>query len=129
MTTGRLFGVVLVALGLVACGPTDPLQLDTIQIGRSLNPDSSIAEHVSSFRRNDTIYASVLTTAPGRGIIRLRWMFQGRAIGEPTREVTYREPAATSFHLVNSGGFPPGAYTVEVFIDDKPAGTKTVRVE
>jgi hypothetical protein len=114
---------------MAGCGPTDPLQLNTIQLGRSLNPDSSIAEHTTSFRKNDTVYVAVLTSAPGRGTIRVRWTFGGQLIDEPQREVAYRDAAATSFHLVNSGGFPPGNYSVEVFIDGESVGTRNFRVE
>lgn len=120
-------GVML--LLLVGCGPSDPLQLETIQVGRSLNPDSSVAEHATTFRKSDTVYAAVLTTAPGRGTIGVRWTYGGQVIGEPQREVTYRDAAATSFHLVNSGGFPPGNYSVEAFIDGTSVGTRNFRVE
>jgi hypothetical protein len=128
----RLRAVCCVAFALVAivgCGPTEPLQLNTIQLGRSLNPDSSIAEHTTAFRRNDTVYVAVLTSAPGRGTIRVRWTYGGQLIDEPQREVSYRDAAATSFHLVNSGGFPAGNYSVEVFIDDKSVGSRNFRVE
>jgi hypothetical protein len=121
-----------VALALVVmsgCGPTEPLELNTIQVGRSLNPDRSIAEHTTSFRKSDTVYVAVLTTAPGRGTIRVRWSYGGQLIDEPHRDVSYREPAATSFQLVNSGGFPSGDYSVEVFIDDVSVGSRNFRVE
>jgi hypothetical protein len=114
---------------MAGCGPTDPLRLNTIQLGRSLDPDGSVAEHTTAFRRNDTVYAAVLTTAPGRGTISVRWTYGGQLIDEPSREVSYREPAATSFHLVNSGGFPPGNYSVEVFIDGESVGSRNFRVE
>lgn len=123
----------LVAVGglviTIACSPTETLQLNTIQLGRSLNPDSSIGEHTTAFRRNDTVYVAVLTTAPGRGTIRVRWTYGGQLIDEPQREVVYRDAAATSFHLVNSGGFPPGNYSVEVFLDGESVGTRNFRVE
>jgi hypothetical protein len=114
---------------LTGCGPTEPLQLNTIQLGRSLNPDSSIAEHTTAFRKNDTVYVAVLTNAAGRGNIRVRWTYGAQLIDEPQRDVSYRDAAATSFHLVNSGGFPPGNYSVEVFIDGESVGTRNFRVE
>ena len=119
----------LLLLGLAGCGPSDPLRLETIQLGRSLNPDSSVAEHATTFGKSDTVYAAVLTTAPGRGTIGVRWTYGGQVIDEPQREVAYREAAATSFHLVNSGGFPPGNYSVEAFIDGESVGSRNFRVE
>jgi hypothetical protein len=122
---------VLVALSslVAACGPDDPLRLDTIQLGRSLNPDNSVAAHTSVFKPNETVYVAVLTPAPGAGTIGVRWVYEGRVIDEPSRQVSYREARATEFHLVNSGGFPPGDYSVEAFIDGKPVGSRTFKVE
>lgn len=123
-----VFSLLLLVV-LAGCGPSEPLRLETIQLGRSLNPDSSIAEHATAFGKSDTVYASVLTTAPGRGTIGVRWTYGGQVIDEPQREVAYREASATSFHLVNSGGFPPGNYSVEAFIDGESVGSRNFRVE
>jgi hypothetical protein len=116
---------VLASLG---CRPDGPLRVDTIQLGRSLNPDNSVADHATTFNRSDTVYVSILTSDAGSGTIGVKWTYQGRVIDEPKREVSYREAAATSFHLVNSGGFPPGSYSVEVFVDGKPAGSRNFSV-
>jgi hypothetical protein len=121
-------GVVL-ATALLACRPTDPLQLNTIQVGRSLNADDSVANHAATFNPSDTVYVAVLTTAAGSGTIGVKWTYQGRVVGEPTKQVSYREARATSFQLVNSGGFPPGSYSVEAFIDGKSVGTRNFSVE
>jgi hypothetical protein len=127
----RLTSSLLIAAATlqIACGPTDPLTVQTIQLGKSLNPDNSVATHASTFRPNDNVYVAVLTPAPGRGTISVRWTYGGQVIDEPSREVSYREPAATAFHLVNSGGFPPGNYAVEVFVDGKSAGTRNFNVQ
>ena len=123
-----LLGAVM-SVVVVACGPTEPLHVQTIQLGRSLNPDNSVAEHATTFRRSDTVYVSVLTPAPGKGTIRVRWTYGGQVIDEPEKEVSYRDSAATSFNLVNSGGFPPGNYAVEVFVDGVSAGTRNFNVQ
>jgi hypothetical protein len=114
---------------IAACGPDEPFTVDTIQLGRSLNPDNSVAAHTSTFKPNETVYVAVLTPAPGTGTIGVRWIYQGKVIDEPQRQVSYREARATEFHLVNSGGFPPGAYSVEVLIDGKPVGSRAFRVD
>jgi hypothetical protein len=121
--------IFLVAVFLTGCGPTEPLTVETIQLGRSLNPDNSVAEHTTAFRRSDTVYVSVLTPAPGRGTIGVKWTYGGQVIDQPQKEVSYRDAAATSFNLVNSGGFPPGNYAVEVFVDGKSAGNRNFTVQ
>ena len=71
----------------------------------------------------------VLTPEPGRGTIGVKWSYGGQVIDQPEKEVSYRDAAATSFNLVNSGGFPPGNYTVEVFVDGQSAGTRNFNVQ
>jgi hypothetical protein len=130
MITGtRLWLALAAGLMLSACGPSGPLRVETIQLGRSLNPDNSVAEHTTTFKRNDTVYVAVLTPEAGKGTIGVRWTYGGQVIDQPQKDVSYRDSAATSFNLVNSGGFPPGNYTVEVFVDGQSAGTRNFNVQ
>lgn len=112
-----------------ACGPTAPLELETIQLGRSINPDGSIGLHTTTFKPHDTIYVAVLTKAAGTGTVGVRWKFGSNLVGEPEKKVSYREPRATEFHLANSGGFPAGDYTVEAFIDGRSVGLRNFKVD
>lgn len=116
-------------VALAGCGPTEPLHVETIQLGRSLNPDNTVAEHTTTFRRSDTVYVAVVTPAPGKGTIGVKWTYGGQVIDQPQKEVSYRDRAATSFNLVNSGGFPPGNYAVEVFLDGTSAGSRNFNVQ
>lgn len=126
---GRALGL-LVSLALCgACGSQAPLRVDTIQLGRSINPDGTVAAHTTQFKPTDTIYVSILTANTGAGTVGVRWTYAGRLVGEPSRQVKYTGPAATEFHLANSGGFPAGAYKVEAFIDGQPVGERAFHVE
>ena len=111
------------------CRPDEPLRVSTIQTGRSLNPDNSVGAHTTTFKPDDTIYVSVLTTDAGAGTIGARWTYAGRVVSEPKQEVSYKGPAATEFHIQNSGGFPPGDYAVEIFLDGVSVGKRAFRVE
>ncbi len=125
----RAVAVLVVALvSLSACGPSGPLRVNTIQLGRSLNPDNTIASHAALFKPSDTIYVSVLTTDAGVGTIAVRWMYFGRLVSEAEKKVSYRDDAATEFHIQNSGRFPEGDYTVDVLVDGQSVGTRTFRV-
>ena len=121
--------VTLGVIGAAACGPTEPLQVETIQLGRSLNPDNSVANHTTQFKPLDTMYVSILTPARGRGTIGVRWTYRGQVVSEPSREVVYRGPASTEFHIQNSSGFPDGDYSVEVFLNGQSVGKRDYRVE
>ena len=117
--------IALLAFAVAGCGSN--LRVTSIQLGRSVNADSTVANHTTTFTPTETIYASVLTAGAGKGTIRLRWTYEGRVVGEPTKEV--RGAGATEFHLQNAGGFPPGEYSVEAFLNGVSAGSRTFRVE
>lgn len=122
--------VILLVLCVAACRPSSPLNVSNIQTGRSLNSDNSVGNHTTRFRPNDTMYVAVLTDGPGSGTISARWLYSGRLVSEETREVSYRDSAATEFHIENSSGFPVGSsYAVEILVDGKPVGTRNLRVE
>lgn len=123
---------VLVAVTLataVACGPSEPLKITTIQLGRSLNSDDSVANHTTSFHPKDTIYASLINDAAGAGTVSVRWVYAGQTVSEETKNVSYNREGATEFHLQSpSAGFPAGDYRVEFQLDGKPIGTREFRV-
>ena len=116
-------------IAAAACRPSGPLRVTTIQTGKSLNSDNSVGNHTTRFKPDDTMFASVLTDGPGSGSIGARWKYAGRVVSEETREVSYRDHAATAFHIQNSSGFPEGEYSVEILVDGKSFATRALRVE
>ena len=123
----RLTTVILCTC-IAACG-SRPLHITAIQLGRSLNSDHSVAEFTTIFAPQDTVYVSVLTTGGGSGTISVRWTYGGKVVGEPKKRVADRDVAATEFPLQSAGGFPPGQYSAEIFLDEKSVGTRTFRVQ
>jgi hypothetical protein len=119
----------LLIASLAAACSQPPLQLDTIQLGRGLNPDKTVTGFTTRFAPDDTIYAAVLTSNAGSGTVKARWLFAGRVVSEPEKQVSYKGAASTEFHLQNTSGFPPGDYSVEVFLDGKSVGSRPFRVE
>lgn len=65
------------------------------------------------FTPTETVYASVITAGVGSGVIKVRWTYSGKMMGEPTKEV--RGAAATEFHLQGAGGLPPGTTPSRLF--------------
>ena len=126
MTRAALAAAIL--LCSVACAD-GPLHASNIQVGRAINPDGSVGSPSTLFKPNETVYVSVLTDAAGEGTIRVKWMYGDRVIDEPTKKVSFKGPGATSFQMQNSGGFPSGSYSVEVFVDDVAAGKRAFKVE
>jgi hypothetical protein len=114
---------------LAGIGCSGPLELANIQVGRSLNQDRSISSITTLFKPNETIYVSVQTKAAGKGVVSVKWKYGTRVIDEPSKQVNYDGPASTEFHMQNSGGFPPGDYSVDVFIDGVQVGSRTFKVD
>lgn len=117
-------GILVLLAGLVACESN--LRVTTIQLGRSLNADQTVAGHTTTFSPNQTVYVSVQVAGTGKGTVGVRWTYLDRVVGEPKKEVS--GAGATEFHLQNAGGFPSGDYTVEAFLDGVSAGTRTFQV-
>lgn len=124
----RLPAVVLFVI-LAGCGSNQGLRVTSIQLGRSVNADGTVAGHTTRFTPGDTVYVSVLTSGAGSASVGVRWIYAGRVLGEPKKQVSYRDAAVTEFHLQSASGFPPGDYTVEVFLDGRSAGSRQFRVE
>lgn len=119
---------VLTIVAAIACS-AGPLTLTNIQVGRSLNQDGSIASITTLFKPSETIYVAVQTGA-GKGVIGVRWKFGNKVVAEPTKPVDYSTgPRSTEFHLQNSGGFPPGDYSVDILIDGVQVGSRNFKVE
>ena len=127
MTSSIRACVLVSALFAAACSD-EPLQLANIQTGRSLNADQSIASITTLFKPSETIYVSVQTTGSAPGTIGVKWMYHGRVIAEPVKPVDYAGPASTEFQLQNSGGFPEGDYSVDIFINGEKVGTRAFKV-
>ena len=121
--------VALLALCVVACGPSEPLNVVGIQTGKSLNSDHSVGTHAATFHSNDPMYVSVLSNGRGKGTITVRWTFAGRELQKLTKKVSYNGQAATDFRFVAADGFPVGDYLIEVTVDGKIIETRRVKVE
>jgi hypothetical protein len=128
----KLTGVLATAILLtsfIACGSRQPLQVTTIQLGRSVNTDRTVSGFTSTFAPDDSVYLSVLTGNAGSATIRVVWKYGAHVIDEPRKQVSYNQASATDFRLQSPGGFPRGEYTAEVFVDDQLVGTRTFHVE
>ena len=120
--------LVVAASASAGCRPGGPILVSSVQLGRALNPDNSVGAHTTQFKPTDTFYVAVLTDEPGASAITARWRLNGQVVSEAKKEVSYMRPAATEFHLQNSGGFPIGQYKVEILVDDTLAESREFRV-
>ena len=127
MAAFRMLFAAMTLVAAVACSD-GPLELANLQIGRSLNQDRSVGSITTLFKSNETVYVSIQTKAGGKGTIGVKWKFGSQVIDEPSKQVSFDGPASTEFHMQNNGGFPPGDYSVDVFIDGQQVGSRTFKV-
>jgi hypothetical protein len=128
MRTVAAVTVIALAALVGACN-NDPLKVSTIQLGKTLNPDNSVGTFTTTFAPRDTVYLSVLTGASVRGTIATTWYYGSTKVNEMKRDVSYHGSAATEFRFHTTAGLPPGAYRVEVFLDGKPEGERSFKIE
>lgn len=107
------------------------VQVEDIDLGRSLNADKSIKDNTDSFRPSDTIYASVKTDGSGINVgLKARWTYEnGQPVDEATQSISPNGEARTEFHISKPEGWPKGKYKLEVFLNGQSAGTKEFTVE
>jgi hypothetical protein len=105
------------------------LHLTTLQLGRTLNADNTVANQTTRFKPNDAIYAAALSAQTGSSTITARWSYNGHVISETSKSVSYKGQGATAFEFKNAGDFPAGDYKVEILIDGKSVAARDFKVE
>ena len=116
------------AVAILAAACAQPLTVDTIQLGRSLNADQSIANQTTTFKPGETIYVAALNNARGEGTIKVKWMMGTQLLSEREKTVKFPGAGATEFHMQSAAGFPVGDYSVEVLLDGTSVGTRKFNV-
>jgi len=102
-----------------------------MELGKAVGPDNKVTAPADSFGPKDTIYLSVVSDGTSPAVaLRARWTFgpKGILINESTEKIATLGPKATQFHIHKASGWPTGQYTVQLFVDDKPSGSKQFQV-
>lgn len=121
-------GLAIVSVCAVLAACAQPVTVSTIQVGRALNQDGSIASLTSTFKPNETIYVSALNPERGNGTIGVKWYYGTQLLSEREKRVDFKGAGATEFNLQSAAGFPVGDYSVEVFVDGASVGKRNFNV-
>lgn len=117
--------------GAAAPAPTTPaVSVAEIDLGRSVS-NARVTDKTDDFKATDTVYASVRTTGTSTSSnLMARWTFEdGQVVQESNQPIAPTGEAYTEFHISKPGGLPKGKYKVEVFLDNKSAGTKEFEIK
>jgi TRAP-type C4-dicarboxylate transport system substrate-binding protein len=126
LRTPRLAALLLASALTVAC--SQPLTVDTIQLGRSLNADNSVAAQTTTFKPNETVYVAALNNQRGQGTVKVRWYMGSQLLSEREKTVKFQGAGATEFNISSATGFPEGDYSVEVFVNGTSIGRRNFDV-
>ena len=108
---------------------SDEIDIEDLKLGRSLRPDSTVADATDDFKPADTIYAVIETDANESGKqITARWTMgdSDQVISEETRTVATGDKARTVFKG-KAGGWAPGKYHLRLMYNGKE--TKSAEFE
>jgi hypothetical protein len=117
----------------VPAPPPAGVTVGTVSLGNAIGADKKVTQASEAFGKKDTIYASVDTTGAGTATLKAKWTYrkgtQEAVVKEDTQTINATGPATSEFHISKPDGWPAGDYQVEIFVDDKSAGTKAFTVK
>lgn len=116
--------------------PTPPPAASALSIftGRRIGDNKQISDSTSMFGVRDTMYV-VVTTAntPSGGNLMAKWTYQtGQVVDSIMQQVdktdSTKTTTVTEFHVAKAKPWPAGKYTVDITLDGRSLGTKTMEV-
>jgi hypothetical protein len=107
--------------------PAPAFKVARMDLGRAVGIDKQVTAPADNFGPKDTIYLSVVTDGLAPAVVlRAKWTYgpKGLLVKDSSESIASLGPKATDFILTKSTPWPLGKYTVELFVDDKSAGSK-----
>lgn len=116
--------------------PTPPpaATAQSIFTGRRIGDNKQVSDSTSKFNARDTMYVVVTTTStPSGGNMMAKWTFEtGAVVDSIMQQVektdSVKTTAVTEFHVMKKDPWPAGKYTIDITLDGRSLGTKTVEV-
>ena len=108
-----------------------PIAVASVETGKGLNADKTLANNTTEFGVRDTIYVTVRTTGTAAASkLAAKWTFQdGQTVSESTQDIAPTGDANHEFHIQKATAWPKGKYKVEVMLDGTSAGSKDFEVK
>ena len=114
--------------------PPAAVTAQSIFTGRRIGDNKQISDSTSRFNARDTMYV-VVTTAntPSGGNMMAKWTFETGAVVDSIiqsveKTDSVQTTSITEFHIVKATPWPNGKYTIDISMDGRSLGTRTVEV-
>lgn len=117
--------------------PTPPAAATALTIftGRRIGENKQISDSTSTFGVRDTMYVVVTTdNTPSGGNLMAKWVYEtGQVVDSIIQQVektdSTKTTTVTEFHVSKAKPWPAGKYTVDITLDGRTLGTKTLEVK
>jgi len=108
----------------------DNVSVTGVHLGKGFGNHHHIAEETRVFGDKDRVDVSIYSDGSAKtATLRLKWLAaDGKTLAEESKEVTYNGSQATPFSYPDSNGLAPGAYRIEVYLNDWKAETANFEV-
>jgi hypothetical protein len=115
-----------------AANATDDLDIEELNLGRTVGADGKIADKTDEFRPNDEIIAVLETddNASGKELI-ARWTYgdNEQVVNEERQTVAAGSDARTTFRLKKAGAWPVGKYHLRVMYNGREVKSEEFEVK
>ena len=106
-----------------------------VMLGKADAASGQVAAPLAEFAATDAITASVTTqtsdpAASVSGTLAAKWLFEdGQVVNEESKPFSFTGPGVTNFQISKPDGWPPGGYTLEIWLDGAKVETRTFTVK
>lgn len=99
-----------------------PFKVESVTLGNAIDAEKRVKDAKNSFTKRDKIYASVTSVGAAPSVtLKAVWNFRGEKgdvlVSEKEMSIAPKGPETTAFDVEKAGGWPNGAYSVEIFAD------------
>lgn len=103
----------------------------SVDLGNAVGADLRVATPMTTFGRNDTIYAAIATatgdpaaSVPGKVSAKWTHVDSNQVVHEESRDLALAGDGVTSFQISKPDGWPTGKYRLEVMLDGNVVQTR-----
>jgi hypothetical protein len=103
--------------------------MQSVTVGRSINPDGSVSASATSFNPGDPIFVSFNSASLSPGTeVRLEWKGPAGQSQGLEQFVVPQGAGTINFKAKDTSGWAPGQHRIEVVVGGAPVGSKTFTI-